>query len=140
MQKAKVARSLRLADGFMQTVSISSSASEYEIRSSGSRLYYAFFHASLALLTSVGTDTDRFSRDHGKVHAAAKARMGRPFGRFLEKLYLHRKLCDYDPRMFEHEYGQDIERAPRLYGSSKKGEDPLLLDVPRGPKGVVGAR
>ncbi len=100
-----------MADGFMQTVAISSLASEYEIRNSGSRLYYAFFHASLALLTSVGTDTNRLSRDHGKVHAAVQARMGRPFGKFLEKLYLHRKLCDYDPRMFEQEYGQDTERA-----------------------------
>lgn len=110
-QKAKVARSLRLADGFMQTVAISSSTSEYEIRNAGSRLYYAFFHASLALLASVGIETDKLSRDHGKVHSAVQARMGRPFGKFLEKLYLHRKLCDYDARMFEHEYGQDIEKA-----------------------------
>ena len=110
-QKARVRRSLRLADGLMQTVPISSSASEYEIRNSGSRLYYAFFHASLALLTSVGTDTDKLSRDHGKVQAAVQARMGRYFGAFLGKLYLHRKLCDYDPRLFEREYGQDIERA-----------------------------
>jgi uncharacterized protein (UPF0332 family) len=95
----------------MQTVTVSSLASEYDIRNSGSRLYYAFFHASLALLTSVGEDTDKFSREHGKVHAAAQSRMGRPFGKFLEKLYVHRKLCDYDPRMFEHEYGQDLERA-----------------------------
>ena len=110
-QKSKVARSLRLADGLMQTVPISSSASEYEIRNAGSRLYYAFFHASLALLASVGIETDKLSRDHGKVHSAVQARMGRPFGKFLEKLYLHRKLCDYDTRMFEHEYGQDIEQA-----------------------------
>jgi len=86
-QKAKVARSLRLADGFMQTIPISSSASEYEIRNSGSRLYYAFFHASLALLMSVGTDTDKLSRDHGKVHAAVQARMGKYLGTFLRKLY-----------------------------------------------------
>ena len=112
-QKAKVRRSLRLADGLMQTVAIPSSASEYDIRNSGSRLYYAFFHASLALLMSVGTNTDRFSRDHGKVHAAVQARMGRYFGAFLEKLYVHRKLCDYDPILFEREYGADIERARR---------------------------
>ncbi len=110
-QKAKVARALRLADGLMQTVDISSTASEYEIRNSGSRLYYAFYHASLALLTSLGEDTNKFSRDHGKVQSAVQARLGRPFGKFLEKLYLHRKLCDYDARMFEHEYEQDIEKA-----------------------------
>jgi uncharacterized protein (UPF0332 family) len=97
----------------MQTVAISSSATEYEIRNSGSRLYYAFFHASLALLASVGIDTDKFSRDHGKVHAAVQARMGKYLGTFLRKLYHNRKLCDYDSRMFEREYGQDIERVRR---------------------------
>ena len=112
-QKAKVARSLRLADGLMQTVAVSSSASEYEIRNSGSRLYYAFFHASLALLTSIGTETDKLSRDHGKVHAAVQARMGKYLGTFLRKLYHNRKLCDYDPKMFERQYGPDIERARR---------------------------
>lgn len=112
-QKAKVASSLRLGDGLMQTVAISSSATEYEIRNSGSRLYYAFFHASLALLASVGIDTDKFSRDHGKVHAAVQARMGKYLGTFLRKLYHNRKLCDYDSRMFEREYGQDIERVRR---------------------------
>lgn len=112
-QKAKVRRSLRLADGLMATVPISSSASEYEIRNSGSRLYYAFFHGSLALLTSVGTDTDRFSRDHGKVHAAFQARTGKSLGTFLKRLYHRRKQCDYDSTMFEREYGQDIESARR---------------------------
>ena len=112
-QKAKVARSLRLADGLMQTAAISSLASEYEIRNAGSRLYYAFFHASIGLLASVGIETDKLSRDHGKVHSAVQARMGKPFGKFLEKLYVHRKLCDYDTRMFEHVYGRDIERARR---------------------------
>jgi len=97
----------------MQTVPISSSASEYEIRNSGSRLYYAFFHASLALLTSVGLDTDQFSRDHGKVHSAVQARMGRYLGTFLRKLYHNRKLCDYDPQMFERQYGPDIEKSRR---------------------------
>jgi len=112
-QKAKVARRLRLADGLMQTVAISSSASEYEIRNSASRLYYVFFHASLALLASVGIETDKFSRDHGKVHAAVQARMGKYLGTFLRKLYHNRKLSDYDPRMFEREYGADIEKARR---------------------------
>src|SRR5260221_5135035 len=97
----------------MQTVDIPSSGSEYEIRNSGSRLYYAFFHASVALLTSLGADTERLSRDHGKVQGAVQSRMGRYFGTFLEKVYVRRKLCDYDPRWFEREYGQDIERARR---------------------------
>ncbi len=76
-QKDKVASSLRLADGLMQTVPFSSSASEYELRNSASRLYYAFFHVSLALLRSVGAETDKFSRDHGRVHSAVQARMGK---------------------------------------------------------------
>jgi uncharacterized protein (UPF0332 family) len=97
----------------MQTVNISSSASEFEIRNSMSRLYYAFFHASLALLRSVGADTDKFSRDHGKVHAAVQARMGKYLGTSLRKLYHLRKMCDYDSYMFERQYGRDIENARR---------------------------
>jgi uncharacterized protein (UPF0332 family) len=112
-QKAKVASSLRLADGLMQTVPFSSSASEYEIRNSMSRLYYAFFHVSLALLRSAGADPDKFSRDHGKVHAAVQARMGKYLGTFLRKLYLLRKLCDYDSNMFERKYPRNIEGARR---------------------------
>jgi len=110
-EKIKIARYLRLADGLMQTVPISAFASEYEIRNSGSRLYYAFFHASLAYLISVGADIERVSRDHGEVHAAIRAWRGRIFGSFLERLYRHRKLCDYDPTMFEREYGREIEKA-----------------------------
>ncbi len=112
-EKIKIARYLRLADGLMQTIPISTLASEYEIRNSGSRLYYAFFHASLAYLISVGADIDRVSRKHGDVHAAIQATRGRIFGSFLVRLYRHRKLCDYDPRMFEQEYGRDIEKARR---------------------------
>ena len=97
----------------MQTVSISSSASEYEMRNSISRLYYAFFHVSLALLRSVQIDTDKFSRDHGKVHAALQARMGKYLGTCLKKLYHRRKLCDYDSDMFEREYSRDVESARR---------------------------
>jgi len=97
----------------MQTVPISSSASEHEIRNSGSRLYYAFFHASIAQLLSVGVDTDKFSRDHGRVHAAVQARMGKYLGTCLRKLYHNRKACDYDPTMFERRYGPDIEKARR---------------------------
>jgi uncharacterized protein (UPF0332 family) len=112
-QKAKIEGSLRLADGLMQTVAISSSASEYEMRNSMSRLYYAFFHVSLALLRSIGADTDKFSRDHGKVHAAVQARMGKYLGTCLKRLYHLRKLCDYDANMFEREYGRNIESARR---------------------------
>ncbi len=76
-----------------------------------SRLYHAFFHASLALLMSIGWETEGISKDHGKVHAAVQARMGKYMGAFLRKLYHDRKLCDYDSSMFERRYGRDIEKA-----------------------------
>ncbi len=112
-QKDKVASSLRLAAGLMQTVAIASSSSEYEIRNAISRLYYAFFHASVALLVSIGWETQGISKDHGKIHAAVQARMGKYMGTFLRKLYQNRKLCDYDSSMFERSYGRDLAKARR---------------------------
>jgi len=97
----------------MQTVAIASSSSEYEIRNAISRLYYAFFHASVALLVSIGWETQGISKDHGKIHAAVQARMGKYMGTFLRKLYQNRKLCDYDSSMFERSYGRDLAKARR---------------------------
>ncbi len=95
----------------MQTAEINALSTEYEIRNSLSRLYYASFHASLALLLSVGWNIEVISKDHGKVHSAVRARMGKYLGTFLMKLYRLRQLCDYDAGMFERTYGGDIEKA-----------------------------
>ena len=102
---------LRLASGLFQTVDITALASEYEVRNSISRLNYSFFHASLALLLTLGWDIDSLSKDHGSVHSAVQATMGKYMGTFLRNLYRSRQLCDYDASMFEREYGADIEKA-----------------------------
>jgi uncharacterized protein (UPF0332 family) len=109
--REEVASRLRLAEGFMATVEISSSSSEYDIRNSLSRLYYAFFHAGLALLLCSGWNVEPIAKDHGKVHSAVQARMGKYMGVFVRKFYRLRQLCDYDETMFEKEYGGDIEKV-----------------------------
>lgn len=110
-QKQRVARLLRLAQGLFDSAELGGSPTEYDIRNSNSRLYYAFFHACLALLLTIGWDIDRISRDHGRVHDAVQARIGKPFGAFLRDLYRRRRLSDYDAALFEKEYGGDIEIA-----------------------------
>ena len=74
-----------------------------------SRLYYAFFHVSVALLLSIGLDVD--SKEHGKIHTAVQRRLGKSLGVSVKKLYRTRKFCDYDAAMFEREYGGDVEKA-----------------------------
>ena len=76
-----------------------------------SRLYYAFFHASVALLLSVGLDVDKISKDHGKVHSTVQGRMGKYLGMFVTNLYRIRKFCDYDAEMFVRMYGGNVEKA-----------------------------
>lgn len=49
-----------MALGLMETVEIGSLSSEYDIRNSLSRLYYAFFHASLAILLTKEPDIKGF--------------------------------------------------------------------------------
>lgn len=110
-QKQAVARYLRLAQGLFDTVGVSAASSEYEVRNSISRLYYSFFHASVALLLSIGWDVDAISKDHGRLHDEVQARMGKWMGRFLKALYRSRCRCDYDTTMFEKLYGGDIEKA-----------------------------
>jgi uncharacterized protein (UPF0332 family) len=114
-QKQSVARSLRLAQGLVETVDISALSSEYEIRNSLSRLYYAFFHASLALLLTAGRDIEGFRKDHGRVHDAVQVRFGKYFGAFLRNLYRLRRESDYDAVMFERTYGGDIENARKEF-------------------------
>lgn len=110
-QKQAIARYLRLAQGLFDTANITASASEYEIRNAISRLYYAFFHVSLALLLSIGWDVSRISKDHGRLHDAVQARMGKWIGAFLRGLYRNRCQCDYDTTMFERIYSGDVEKA-----------------------------
>ena len=114
-QKQHVARLLRLAQGLFNSAELNVSPSEYDVRNSNSRLYYAFFHACLALLLTIGWDIDHISRDHGRVHDAVQARMGKYFGAFLRDLYRRRRLSDYDPALFENQYGGDIEKAQQEF-------------------------
>jgi uncharacterized protein (UPF0332 family) len=110
-QAAKVASHLKLADGFMQTAEGYTLSSEYAIRNSISRLYYAFFHASLALLHTVRSDVEQVSRNHGSVHKEVEKRIGRPIGRRLRRLAEFRRRCDYEADLFQKKYGGNIEEA-----------------------------
>ena len=110
-QTAKVAAHLQLANGFMETVRIGALSSEYDIRNSISRLYYAFFHASLALLHTVRSDVERFSKNHGRVHDEVARRIGKPMGRRLRELYELRRMCDYEAGLLEKRYGGNMEEA-----------------------------
>src|SRR6266404_4249962 len=103
--QSQVAARLRLAVGLMDTVEIGALSTEYDIRNSLSRLYYAFFHMGLALLLSSGWDIRTVSKDHGKFQSAMHAGAGKYVGTFIRKLYRFRLLCDYDEAMFQRDYG-----------------------------------
>jgi uncharacterized protein (UPF0332 family) len=109
----KIAATLRLALGLLETVTIDSSSSEYDIRNSLSRLYYAFFHASLALLMAIESDILAVSKSHGMVHARIQRRFGKTMSitRTIRELYDLRKLSDYEADMFAKRYGGNIEAA-----------------------------
>jgi uncharacterized protein (UPF0332 family) len=109
--KAAVAARLRLAVGLMDTVEINSLSTEYDIRNSLSRMYYAFFHAGVALLLGSGWNVDAVAKDHGRFHSAMQAATGKYFGTFIRGLYRLRQWCDYDEIMFQRAYGNDIEKA-----------------------------
>ena len=109
--KAKIASRLRLASGLMATVQIRSQSTEYDIRNSLSRLYYAFFHASLAVLTAPGVDIKTISSTHGTVHSRIQSRLGQYMGRQVRQLYDLRRYADYDVKMFSDRYRDDIEEA-----------------------------
>ncbi len=109
--KRRISDHLELALGFFLLVQLSAKSTEYELRSGRSRLYYAFFHAGLALLLSQGEDIDQFRWAHGGVHAAIDRRMGKYFGRFLRELYRSRQQADYEPGFFLGAYRGDIETA-----------------------------
>lgn len=109
--KANVASRLRLASGLMATVQIGSQSSEYDIRNSLSRLYYAFFHASLALLATTDPNIDRMSRTHGAVHEKIQSRFGKRMSRVVREIYDLRRESDYETNMFSDRYRDNIEEA-----------------------------
>jgi uncharacterized protein (UPF0332 family) len=109
--KQRIADYLGLALGLFVSVQFPATCTEYEVRNGFSRLYYAFFHASLAFLLSQGEEIDRYRWYHGDVHAAVGRRMGKYFGKFFRELYGARKEADYEPAFFSRRYGRDIERA-----------------------------
>jgi uncharacterized protein (UPF0332 family) len=108
-----IAARLRLALGLLETATIDSSSSEYDIRNSLSRLYYAFFHASLALLMAIESDILAVSKSHGMVHARIQRRFGKTMSitRTIRELYDLRKQSDYEADMFAKRYGGNIEAA-----------------------------
>src|SRR5580698_6636608 len=95
----------------MATVQIGSQSSEYDIRNSISRLYYAFFHASLALLSATDADIDRVSRSHGMVHQNIQGRFGKRMGRVVRELSDLRRKSDYESQMFSDQFRDNIEEA-----------------------------
>jgi uncharacterized protein (UPF0332 family) len=109
--KRRISEYLGLSLGLFLSVRVSASSTEYEVRNGFSRLYYAFFHASLAFLLSQGENIDVYRRTHGDVHTAIDRRMGKYLGRFLRELYRSRQQADYEPGFFDQTYGRDIERA-----------------------------
>lgn len=107
----EIAERLRLAMGLMETAEIASNCSEYELRNSLSRLYYAFFHASIALLSATESDIAQVSRDHGALHARIQRKFGKtlPICRLMRELYDVRKQCDYETGMLRTKYRGNIE-------------------------------
>ncbi|HTW56918.1 MAG TPA: hypothetical protein VMD99_02180 [Terriglobales bacterium] len=109
--KRRISEHLGLGLGLFLSIQFQATSTEYEIRNGLSRLYYAFFHASLAFLMSQGENVDEYRRAHGDVHSAIDRRMGKYFGRFIRELYRSRQQADYEPEFFGRSYGRDIERA-----------------------------
>ncbi len=109
--KRRVSDYLGLGFGLFLSVEFTATCTEYDVRNGLSRLYYAFFHASLAFLLSQGEDIDTYRRKHGNVHAAIDRRMGKPFGRLLRELYRSRQRADYEPDFLDVSYGGELERA-----------------------------
>jgi uncharacterized protein (UPF0332 family) len=109
--KRRISEYLGLSLGLFLSGQVSAASTEYDVRNAFSRLYYAFFHVSLAFLLSQGENIDLYRRTHGDVHAAIDRRMGKYLGRFLRELYRSRQQADYEPAFFDRSYGRDIERA-----------------------------
>jgi uncharacterized protein (UPF0332 family) len=95
----------------MDTAEIASTCSEYELRNSLSRLYYAFFHVSIALLSATESDIAQVSKNHGALHGRLQRKFGKtmPISRLMRELYDLRKQCDYETGMLRIKYGGNIE-------------------------------
>jgi uncharacterized protein (UPF0332 family) len=109
--KEQIVRYRGLALGLFQSISIPPDCNEYDVRNGFSRLYYAFFHASLALLLSRNIDIEVIRKNHGLVHSAVDKQLGRYFGRFVRELYAARLQADYEPNIMVDKYHSQIERA-----------------------------
>src|SRR5258708_35864341 len=109
----EIAERLRLALGLMETAKIAPTCSEYELRNSLSRLYYAFFHASIALLSATEAAIVQISKDHGALHARLQQKFGKSvlITRVIRELYDVRKRCDYETGMMRTKYGGSIEEG-----------------------------
>jgi uncharacterized protein (UPF0332 family) len=109
----RIASRLRLAMGLVETAKIGPSSSEYDIRNSLSRMYYAFFHASLALLLATESQVERVSRNHGMVHERVQRRFGKTTSitKTMRELYGLRRESDYETDMFATRYRGNIEEA-----------------------------
>jgi uncharacterized protein (UPF0332 family) len=109
--KARIIRHRGLALGLFQSVTFVPNCNEYDIRNGFSRLYYAFFHASLPLLASRGVDIEIVRRNHGVLHTEIDKQLGKYFGRFVRELYAARLKADYDPDVIVIKYQGKLERA-----------------------------
>lgn len=109
--KRRIIQYRGLALGIFQSIFLVPTSNEYDIRNVFSRLYYAFYHASLALLVSQGIDIDEIRKDHGRVHREIDRRLGKAMGKFFRELYSARQQADYEPNLFAMRYQGDIDRA-----------------------------
>ncbi len=109
--KRRLTEYLGLALGFFVSVRFSANSTEYDIRNGLSRIYYAFFHVSLAFLLSQEEDIDKLRQSHGLVHAAVRRRLGKYMDSLLRDLYRSRLEADYEPGSFTRKYRNDLERA-----------------------------
>src|SRR2546423_11984303 len=105
-EKQRVADYLGLALGLFLSVQFPATCNEYEVRNGFSRLYYAFFHVSLAFLLSRGEQIDNYRWYHGDVHTAVGRGMGKYFSKFFRELYGARRGADYEPAFFDKRYGR----------------------------------
>jgi len=114
---------LRLAEGFIGTVEIIDTASEWEIRNAFSRVYYALFHACCACLLASGIDISKvegIARDHGRLHSRMRVVVGKGFERFLKDSYERRRESDYKAQWA-------VPSAEQAKEELKKARGPILL-------------
>ncbi len=109
--KRRIVQYRGLALGLFQSVRFLADGNEYDIRNGFSRLYYAFFHASLALLLSRGVNIEVFRKNHGRVHTEIDRLLGKYVGQLFRELYIARRQADYEPNMFAVRYHDQLDRA-----------------------------